>query len=456
VSPNSLEAPSVFSLVRREWKLAAGVAILVVGASAIYTAVIPAVWEAKTTLIFPTRMPSILGSQGFAEQTSLAATLTGQATPLKVYKGILESERALGFVSEKTGIKKRKIMEDRDIVDTTMQSTITLTYRSRDPKLAQQVVQFHLDALSAINAEVSSPLFFDDVAVLEREVKKQERKVLDTEARLLSFQQAALTAPSVTQTGTGRDSTLVSTAGNWMVSLRQLEIERTRISTAIKTAQARTNSLAIKDLPSDLPPVRRWRQRLAEMEYELRMVEQVQPETSPEVTKLKERIELTKGQFGKELRNYVRAINAGAIDPTSPESAASSIILLTVVEAQIGAVKRLAKLAPAESVKLSRLMREVSLNSIILQQLQSQYQLALLQKARDPNRWEVLDTPEVADKPVNKSYSKNGAMGALLGIFLGCLLAALKGERDRTRGAKPVLVSVEEGESSPEELKQAQ
>jgi uncharacterized protein involved in exopolysaccharide biosynthesis len=99
------------------------------------------------------------------------------------------------------------------------------------------------------------------------------------------------------------------------------------------------------------------------------------------------------------------------------------------LEAQIAAVSRLAKLAPAESIKLSQLTRVVTTQSTIVQQLQAQYQLASLQADRDPNHWEVLDDPRVDDKAVNKSFSKNGILSLIAGLALGAIAALFAPKR---------------------------
>ena len=91
----------------------------------------------------------------------------------------------------------------------------------------------------------------------------------------------------------------------------------------------------------------------------------------------------------------------------------------------------MAKLAPAESIRLSQLTRDVTTQGAILQQLQAQYQLADLQADRDPNKWEVLDEPRVDEKAVNKSLSKTGILSLLAGSALGTLAAMFAPYRKR-------------------------
>jgi uncharacterized protein involved in exopolysaccharide biosynthesis len=444
------ELPSLFSIVWERRKLAFGIAGAVVAIGLTYTLVIPPVWEAKATLLFPVRTPSLLGMGSF-DQTSLAASLSGGPTPLKVFSGMMESERALDFVANGAGIERRRVRDMRTINEQGMQSTLDISARDQDANLAKKVVALHLQALNEINAKISKPLASNDSEVLKAQLVDQRKKLTVAENQLLAFQKRALTAPSVAATGTGKDSAIVPSAGRWGDMLRSLEIEEAKVNSAIGDVQSRTNQIARngKNLPSALPPVQKWRGRLTDMQYELKIKELTLAEGAPEIVKLKKAIAITEGQLRSELAKYAAATTSGMIDPTVDESENGAKLpsLLTqrvVVEAQLQAVKRLAKLAPGEAMELSRLMREVTTQSTIIQQLQAQAQLAELQAERDPNRWEVLDEPRVDEKPVNKSLSKNGILSLIAGLALGALAAMIAPKR-RLRVAQ--IESIEESEA---------
>src|ERR1044072_5303703 len=146
------EVPSVLSMVWERRKIAFGVAAVVFAAGIVYTLTVKPVWEAKATLIFPVRTPSLLGATSF-DQTSLAASLTGGPTPLKVFGGMMESEHALNIVAEKSGLPKRRVRDMRSFQDQTTESTIDISARDQDPELAKTIVQLHLDSLDEINRE---------------------------------------------------------------------------------------------------------------------------------------------------------------------------------------------------------------------------------------------------------------------------------------------------------------
>jgi polysaccharide biosynthesis transport protein len=435
------EIQSVFSLVWERRQLAFCVAVLTVAGGITYTLLAPPIWEAKATLVFPVKTPSILGAGNF-EQSGLAGALGGGPTPLKVYGGMIESERALDMVAKGVGVDRRDVRDMRDLQDQATQSSLTITARHTNAELAKKVVALHIDALTEINKSISDPLTSDDAEVLKVRVSKQQKLVNESEMKLLAFQKGAITAPGVVAVGSGKDSSVVPTSGRWSDMLRQFEIEYARVDSAVRDAEARTARIARdgKNLPSALPPVKRWRDRLTELQYDLKMKELTLTAEAPEVVKAKKAIDITQQQLESELKKYATATSAGMVDPITDNDEVKLPSLLTQrvsLEAQIRAVRKLANVAPNEAIELSRLTRELTTRGAILQQLQGQYELAALQAGRDPNRWEVLDEPRVDEKPVNKSLSKTGILSLLAGCALGCLVALLAPRRRPKLAALP-------------------
>lgn len=457
MTTQSQELPSIFSLIMaRKGLFFTGLA-LAVAAGLGYTLFAAPIWEAKATLIFPVRTPSLIGPGNF-DQTSLAATLTGGPTPLKVFGGMLESERALSFVAEHAGLPRRDVKEMRSIQDQAMESSLTVSARSHDADLAKRVVALHLDALDRINQDVSRPMSSLDVDTLRQRVAEQQARVDDAEARLLEFQNRAISAPSIAAVGSGMDANFVPTGSKWAQTLKELELDEGRLSAAIDSTLRRTRSIAGQggQLPASLPPVQKWRDRLTQMQYDLKIQELTLAPSAPELRKLREAIAVTERQLRSELDKYARAASAGMVDPGAGETdhLPGMLTQRVVVQSQIAAVRKLAKVAPAEAIELSRLTREVGTQSAILQQLQAQSEIASLNAERDPNRWQVLDEPQVEEKPVNKSFVKNGAISIAGGMALGSLLALAWPTR---RSKRPAVETTEydsavvEAEATPTE-----
>lgn len=443
MQPQFEETQSVFSMIWERRKLAFAVASLAMVGGLAYTYFAPSVWEAKATIVFPVRTPSLLGAGNF-EQQGLAATLTGGPTPLKIFAGMIESERALEYVSKKSGVSRRKIREMRNLSEASMASSITISAKNTNADLAKNIVAYHLEALKEINDAVSKPLISSDATTIKAQLDEQKKKLAAAEAELQKFQEHALTAPSYISAGSGKDSTIIPTQGRWADMLKQLELQFTTLDATIRDAENRSRTIAAKvgDLPAALPPVEKWRGRLTDMQYELKIKEITLAEDAPELKKLRKTIEITEGQLQNEMDKYLRAAQNGMVDIAGASNRMPTYLTQRVaLEAQISAVRRLAKMAPSESIRLSQLTRDVTTASAIVGQLTGQYELATLQSDRNPNNWQVLDEPEVDDKPVNKSLTKNLTLSAIGGLALGSLVALFAPRRRKpTAKSEPELV----------------
>lgn len=405
-----------------------------------YYVLAPAVWEARATIVFPVKQPSILGTSGLGEATAGLAALAGGPTPLKVYEGILESQRTLNFVARNVDKKPRDIKDMRQILDQTAENSITISAKSKDGDFAKKVVALHIEALNKINKTLSGPLGADDVAAIGKQLAKEKAKLHDAEVRLQRFQQTAQTAPSVVSGG-DKQVNIVPIASRWAESAKGIEIELDRVTAALKASRARIDFVAASkgDVPIDSPTITAWRDKLAQAEFNLQVALLTLAPHSVEAEKLRDQIKLAKARLQNEVHAYVTAADNGLNGGSGDKGTTPDLILQQVgLSAQLQAVRRLAELAPAESIELARRTREVATEGTVVAQLEAQYSLAALQQGRDPNRWELLDEPEVDDKPVNKGLGKNIGLGVGAGLFLGGLAALSRSGRRRSRNLEPL------------------
>ena len=430
------EIAPILSPVWQRRRLVLGVVALSAMVGVAYTLYAPKVWEAEATIIFPVRQPSVLGVTG-SESGALASAL-GAPTPVRVYTGILESTRTIEYVANSTGLKRKEVKQMSKVLDQTMENSITVLARSRDAELARKIVELNLEALEKINEDLNMPLAENDVFVLTQRIEGQRETIAKFEGQLLEFQNGAVTAPGVTSTGSGKEATILAAPSNWVGSLRELEIQHARVDSEIGQVMAWSDRVADDkdELPTPFPGAEKWRTTLAELEYELRVAQLSYSPTAPEVQKLEEQIQIARKQLDNELTKHIEATRQGFIAPTGEGNAKLPALLANRValEAQMKAVQRLAQLAPAEAIELSQLMREIATNTVILQQLEAQLQVATLQEARDPNRWEVLDAPRISEEPINKSFARNGALSLIVGLFLAFSLAMALGRKPEKQG----------------------
>lgn len=430
--PRISSEESILGMLWGERKVVGGVLFLAIAASAIYTLVIPPVYLAKATILFPPRAPSVLGmSAGGGDTASLASALVGGSSPIKIYAGILESERTLDFVCDTTHLSHKQVKRMRDVMDQTAENTITVSAKSRDQNEAKAVVQAHIDALRDINQRMNGTLSQDDSVILDAAVVKQKTKVADSETRILEFQSKSVTAPQVATLGSGKDTTAIPMLGNWTAQLRQLEVELVGITSSLAGAQSKFQMYAKSpiDLVSDIPQIAGLRNRISELQYGLKVRELTLGPSEPEIVNIKKQIQIAQQNLGREVSSYLQSIRSGMIDPTNAgggpaENTVPRLIIQKIgKEAEIGALLRLSKLAPGEAIELNRRMRELTTQSAILSQLQGQAEVARLLAQKNPNRWETLDPTYIDDDPTNKSYLRNGAIAVGAGFVIAFVLA---------------------------------
>ncbi len=387
------------------------------------------VYEASSTLLFPAGGISSLA--GLAQSLGISVPSSGTA-PLKMYRAVLESKRTREIIARQTNITPKKLKQITSIKDDIQASLITISVRHKDPRVAQRIAKLYVTTLAMLNRDLNLPLVRNQVEFLENELALRTRQLREAENRLLQFHQRMVQeggAPSASggavtsissvsplralgSSVSGLDSTYLQQLNAAQLQLKQVQQQ---IATAREAAQQAAKSAT--NLPADLPLAAQWRQKLTELEYELRVAELTYGPDAPNVVRLKKQIELTRQQLRKEIENYLRAVNMN-LEP----SLAPLELQRVGLEAQIAALQRLATRAPEDTLKLQRLSREVSTLNDIVQQLRVGLEQARMEMSRDPNRWEVLEDGMLKEEPVNKRWRLNIALALAGGLMLGMLV----------------------------------
>ena len=429
-SQNVPPTPSVL----RKWPMLLVGALIGAVVSVGVTLVRPAEYAGHMTVFFPSR-PSVLGSNTLVDSGGGALALAGGggATPLRVFQAFLESETAVRDICASLKIPRKDFNESRGIFADPRTSLLSVTYTNTKPEFARKVLQSHVQELQRINSKVSYSTVKDDLRVLKDRMDAARKRIDELQTQLVSAQRTTISAPTL---AAGPDG-VTSTPGGWAQLLIKLQLDQDRIDRTLTSSKALVQTLSRSpNLPSDLPPVKRLRPRILDLTYEIETKRRTLGPEAPEVTRLEDQLQVAQNELQKEIKAYLQGVNQNLIEPTTstgpsigtePETTEDAGLpkLLTrrvANEAQIAALRRLADAAPAESMKLNKLYGQIGLQSTIVQTLTNQYLTASLQAQRDPNRWVVLDDPYVDEKPTNKSFSRMGLMGALLGALAALLL----------------------------------
>lgn len=396
-----------------------------------YTFLSPPLYEAKTTVFFPTRASAVLGPSGVTEGSGGGSSLLGGGpSPLKIVRAFLESERALDAVEHQSGLPRKKLVDCRKITEDPTSNTLAMSIFLGEKDKAKAMLEQYLVSLGQINADLSIQSVSADTEALRQELLRQQEKLRKSETRLLAFQRQAVTSPMIS--GSSGGSPTPNIQASWGQQLLQVRIDLGTVKAKLSAALAKYRDVMgdPKSIPADLPPVRAIRPSLVQAEYQLKLSLQTLGPDSPVIRREMDGIQNLKDQLHSELKSYLESAQKGLTDPTQGSDSLTNMIQQKVaLESEIEALQRLVKLAPDEARTLARLSREVSIDSQIVQQVTLQFQVAKLQGLRDPNKWSLLDPPRVFEEPVNKKYLLTGLLALLSGVILGLIWAINFGKR---------------------------
>ncbi|CAN5395053.1 hypothetical protein BH11ARM2_BH11ARM2_10590 [soil metagenome] len=415
----TLDARYVAGKLRANLPLILGLPLLLCAGALLYTFLAPPVYRAETTLYFPKGSSSVLGAVGVTSSESAGglAGLSSGPTPIKIFRRFMESETCLEFVSQKSGIKPKGIIDNRKFEEDSGANMLTITITLPDGDKAKGLLQDHLKALALINERISSDYLADDTSSIQKELAAQKGKLDEAEKSLVAFQRKANSAPT-------------NAPSEWQARLLQAKIELASTRSSIKAASAvYRKSLNAQGLsPSDIPPVQKLRPKLVDAEYQLNVLLKSLGPDAPEVRHLTTEIDNLKRELQSEVAAYVSSINKGLVDPTrsgSPDQMKMNGMLdrQVALEAEVEALTQLAKVAPTEQGTLAHLALEVTIQSELVKQATLQLEAAKLQSLRDPNKWSLLDPPWVDPNPTNKRFLPAAAIAILAGLLVSLLWA---------------------------------
>lgn len=417
-----IESHSTLGVLWRGRWTVVGFLIAGITLAALYTWYRKPQFEGSAVILMPSAQSG--GANSLAQQLGMTLPVQGQSN-IYMFKQILESSRARKAVGEAVGLPRSGIRDRTQIEENSTANSILIRVLDTDRERALKITSAFLDELRTIHKEMSIPTRENQVADLEDSLKDRQLKLRKAEEELREFQMTAKTAPTVSGSST------VMTGTRYIEQLRQLELDRARVSESLKSAKSRVERAKGSriELPSDIPTAKEWREKLASLEYDLRVLEISAGPRDPNVVKLREQIQITKQSLRNEVDNYVSAVRSGLVDPTL-ESGIQNLSKLSQtvagLDAQISALRRLAAIAPSEAMQFQRLIGEVAALQKLVEQARVQLEQARTEAAADPNRWEVLDVPEVSEDPVNKDYAKNMAVGGVVSLVAGLALAFAK------------------------------
>lgn len=378
----------------------------------LFTLFVPAEYEARASIIMPAGGESS-GAAGLASQLGLVAPPSGANVAL--IGSILDSDRMLNVLVSKYGLEKKKLREKRSVTQNQASNLIEIKFRDNDSKRALELCQSALDSLKSFNKELSLPTKERRAEVLKQSIdtKLEDLKVLE-----IKFQKFAANSKSVpTALGDSQAGSGFFDAKAKLIELRAelqkvTETEKRSDSAVVAAEQAKGQ------LPTDIPQMEKMYEDLRKAEQEVIVLKATYTDEYPKVKEAKKRAETLRAQIQKEAMLFAQSYNKGLIKDANELKVAKSVL-----SDQIRELEAVVEVGPKEATEYERLKREMKYLETVLVDLEVKYEQAQIDEATDPNRWEVLDKPELADKPVNKQFGLSLGLGFIASLFVGFVVA---------------------------------
>lgn len=367
-----------------------------------YTAVVKPVYEARAALLLPLSERNMGAAMGLG---------IGGSDPTMVVSGILDSERVRRPVMEEFRLKGEELADRLKVETLVANNQIRLRYRSEDRGEPEKALTLLIEGLRTVDTEVGLSLVDRRADVTSDALEKAKTRLLAAENDLKAFQEKSRTSP---------DPESRYASSRLSARLTELESEFVSVDRQYQTLKKESESaLAMADdLPRGIESIDTLQAELREAQVRLAATEATFQPNTPQVRAARDQVRAVESALAKEVRAHYRStassINPKLIDLQTQRSA---------LRGQIEQAQALARLAPQEAVQLQRLLRDVLLAEESVKKLQLNSEQLELESAATEVRWTLLDAPRMMEEPVNKRFGLNTALGVILGLLFGTLLA---------------------------------
>ncbi|MGC8814163.1 GumC family protein [Dictyoglomus sp.] len=414
--------------------------IVFITVALIYSLLAPKIYEAKTVILLPQQSGSTSALSALAQSLPISLGIPLPSTPSANMVAILKSRSAAEYVFKKLkleGYFKAKNYEDaleqlmKSIKVTTndKENTITLTAEAKDPKLAADIANTYVEALSNINASLGVYTAKRTKEFLEKQIERVKKDLEQAENRLKEFQEKNLIFDVNDEAKAVVDALAKLESEKQMTSIT-LKVEKENfenLKRALINQQRiqQKDLLAITSLTATSTVLSDLRNKLISQESELALLSVDYGPDHPKVISMKYAIEETKRVIRDELDRIYKAINNSSLYELF-----SLQMDIFVNESKLKALsdvideyqKRLSNL-PELGLTLSKLLRDVKVQETIYTMLLSQYEQAKIDETKETAVVSVLDPAVPPSKKSKPSTVLNVLIAGVSSIFLGIFLA---------------------------------
>lgn len=392
-----------------------GSGLVASAATVAYIMAKPNVYRGYATLVLP------LSSSNASINLALPL-LSRDSSPLSVLLGIAKSDLVFSQIVERTKLPRKTVRENLTWKEDSATSQISVTYTDTNPQRARNVVTIALEELGKSSRAISTSLAATNIVDLRAALDSRTETLQKSEDELLAMQAKLRTAIDPNNPFSG---------GQYLARLKEVEIELGKVETelrAVRETAIRRGEPAVTVPTAGATSNPSWKQRVTDVEYELRVAETRFGPDAPEVEQLRRKLTVTRNQLQTEISKYIQSVQSNV---------ASEVAMLVarkqILEWQRAYIADLAKIAPSEALELQRVIREVSAQTAALVETRKQYEAAALDQQVYRVQYTTLVTPQVTPNPVNKGRTKATIISFVAGALTCSVIIVLVNIRDRNR-----------------------
>jgi uncharacterized protein involved in exopolysaccharide biosynthesis len=412
--PGELDLGQVMRRLKRRWPVVTGLALGGAVIAAVITMVMPPVFEAKATLIFPagTSSGGAAGLQGLGLQNVM-----GQQN-MELVEGIISSRAVEDEIVAATELKRDDIRENINVSQIPGRRQVIISYHSPSKATGLKVVTEVLARLAQVEDSIGVNTSGKRLNGYRNAFDEKAQIVKELEEAVLKFQKTAKTVPTSEDEFTGM---------TYLKARSDLQIELAKVNKSIDaqlSAAKRLGQGAANGLPTGLERESKWRDALLEASV---AVDQARAKYQPGTPQLKaavERLDSTRKNLIEEIGKYVTSVQNGADAQMSALFAQR-----LVVGWQLERAEELAKVAPIEAGEYRRLLDQLRVEVKARDELKIQTDTEMIRNKVEAKIWQVLDDPYIEENPINKKFGMNIALGLIVGGLLGTIVTSSSGKK---------------------------
>lgn len=450
----------LYDALRLLWRRKGLIALVVVVAcSSAYgvSKLLPKVYEAKTTLIFPRQdlggdgvLSSLLSSPALSRFAGLAGVggLPGDSqASVEVIEAMLRSRTLAERVARacdlqavyRTASPEQTVrrLQGATTIKTEKRHSLQVTVRAPSPELAARLANRTVDELrQMVDEKVDLFLARRHRRFVERQLLRARRELTQAEERLKRFQEqrGIVSLPDETRAAIENLAELEKERTLARVAAVDADVQLTAVRRQVEAQTARP----VQDLPAHSPLVGELRRQLVDLNAQLAVARMEFTDAHPTVQQLQAQVDEIERQIAVEARRVRRSLDTG-LAPELTDLEVERIARQARATALGQAVRTLRhqfERLPEAGLQLARLTRDRTVQEGIYTLLTGEYERARLMEAREGPGFVVLDRAVPPERHVFPRALINVLIAAVLSLWLGITLAFLM-ERARVAEASP-------------------